>query len=273
MSTPWTSRRTRRACWPSTRRTTGWRCSNPPARGPCTCTTSPSVSTRSPCACGATTARRGSSTTCRTRSASSTCGRRNVVATLKTADEPCDVVFAGTPERAFVSCSQVNKIQVFDPADLAAPPRRRSTSRARTRARWRCRRTGLEGVRGRVRVRQLLDHPGRRTDHPRSPACPTWSTTRSGPYGGQNPPPNASGTVFNPPFDPRPCRGPLRVGLIVKKDATGKWLDDNGTDWTAMVSGQPWPPLVGPPGRLGPGRQRRGDRRHEHARESPTSAT
>src|SRR5262245_62557716 len=30
----------------------------------------------------------------------------NVVATVRTDDEPCDVVFGGTPQRAFVSCSQ-----------------------------------------------------------------------------------------------------------------------------------------------------------------------
>ena len=33
-----------------------------------------------------------------------------VVRTLGTRDEPCDVVFAGVPERAFVSCSQANTI-------------------------------------------------------------------------------------------------------------------------------------------------------------------
>ncbi|MCH7703864.1 MAG: hypothetical protein IIB61_02030 [Planctomycetes bacterium] len=46
----------------------------------------------------------------------------NVVATLHTADEPADVVFAGSGGRAFVSCSQANRVQVFDPADLSAPP-------------------------------------------------------------------------------------------------------------------------------------------------------
>ena len=39
----------------------------------------------------------------------------NVVATLQTEDEPCDVVFAGAPQRAFVSCSQANSVLVFDP--------------------------------------------------------------------------------------------------------------------------------------------------------------
>ena len=41
-----------------------------------------------------------------------------------TDDEPCDVVFAGEPERAFVSCSQANTVLVFDLANLDAPPQR-----------------------------------------------------------------------------------------------------------------------------------------------------
>jgi DNA-binding beta-propeller fold protein YncE len=45
-----------------------------------------------------------------------------VVRTLDTDDEPCDVVFAGTPARAFVSCSQANTVLVFDLADLTAAP-------------------------------------------------------------------------------------------------------------------------------------------------------
>ena len=48
----------------------------------------------------------------------------NVVATLPTDDEPCDVVFAGSPERAFVSCSQANSVLVFDPLSLATAPTR-----------------------------------------------------------------------------------------------------------------------------------------------------
>ena len=46
----------------------------------------------------------------------------NVVATIATLDEPADVVFAGNPLRAFVSCSQANTVMVFDPSNLAAPP-------------------------------------------------------------------------------------------------------------------------------------------------------
>src|SRR5690606_2822403 len=42
--------------------------------------------------------------------------------TLRTADEPADVVFAGTPARAFVTCSQADLVQVFSLSNLAADP-------------------------------------------------------------------------------------------------------------------------------------------------------
>ena len=45
-----------------------------------------------------------------------------VVRTLKTGNEPADVVFAGSPERAFVTASEVNQLNVFNLANLAAAP-------------------------------------------------------------------------------------------------------------------------------------------------------
>src|SRR5690606_27469482 len=40
--------------------------------------------------------------------------RSTITATIQTADSPQDLVFAGQPQRAYVSCSSVNQIQVFD---------------------------------------------------------------------------------------------------------------------------------------------------------------
>ena len=45
-----------------------------------------------------------------------------VVRTLQTADEPSDIVFAGTPARAFVSCAERESVQVFDLSNLDAAP-------------------------------------------------------------------------------------------------------------------------------------------------------
>ena len=46
----------------------------------------------------------------------------NVVATLQTEDEPADVAFAGSPQRAFVTGAQASKLMVFDPLNRTAPP-------------------------------------------------------------------------------------------------------------------------------------------------------
>ncbi len=47
---------------------------------------------------------------------------RNVVATLSVGDEPADIVFAGTPRRAFISVSQEDAIKIYDPANQSAAP-------------------------------------------------------------------------------------------------------------------------------------------------------
>ena len=42
-----------------------------------------------------------------------------ITATIRVKDEPCDVVFAGSPSRAFVSASASDQVRVFDPVTLA----------------------------------------------------------------------------------------------------------------------------------------------------------
>jgi DNA-binding beta-propeller fold protein YncE len=157
-----------------------------------------------------------------------------VISTLATLDEPSDVVFAGSPQRAFVSCSAANSIQVIDVAtrqtvtavaiDGLGPRSMAATADGRTVyvAIFRSGNNstilgagigqGLEGA-------TVVDLP-------------------QGPHQGQNPPPNA-GSAFSPPLStnlPPGSKAP-RVGLIVKKDAQGRWLDDNQGDWTSFVSG------------------------------------
>ena len=65
------------------------------------------------------------------------------------------------------------------------------------------------------------------------PSLPNAVSDPRGPYGGQNPPPNA-GNAFEPPINPQST--PPKVGLIVRQDASQRWMDDNDRDWTAMVS-------------------------------------
>ena len=55
------------------------------------------------------------------------------------------------------------------------------------------------------------------------------------PYAGQNPPPNRSTEIV--PAISDPSTAPPKVGLIVRKNSAGRWLDDNQRDWTAFVTG------------------------------------
>ena len=110
-----------------------------------------------------------------------------VVATLRTLDEPADVVFAGDPQRAFISCSQANTILVVDPANLAAEPvlvpleaedpRAMAVSADGSKVYVAIFQSGngTTALRGRLVVDGSEVTP---INHP------------SGPYAGQNPPPN-----------------------------------------------------------------------------------
>lgn len=158
-----------------------------------------------------------------------------VVRTIDTDDEPYDVVFAGQPLRAFVTCSQVNVVQVFDPANPSAPlaqlpilgedPRAMAVSPDGSTVYVAVFESGNGStlLGGGIEVQTTINFPPNVVNHP------------GGPYAGLNPPPN-SGNGFEPPLNPN-LPPPPGVGLIVKKDDQGRWLDDNGADWTDFVSG------------------------------------
>lgn len=152
----------------------------------------------------------------------------NVVRTIQTGDEPTDVVFAGTPQRAFVSVSQENKIQVFDLANLSAAPVE----------------VAIEGE----DPRQLAVSPDGQKVYAAVFESNNGTTilgshqgsnpvsSRAGPYAGQNPPPN-SGVEFIPAINPLLPVEPPKMGLIVRKNSSGIWLDENNADWTPWVTG------------------------------------
>lgn len=158
-----------------------------------------------------------------------------VRATLATGDEPCDVVFAGTPQRAFVTCSRASELWVFDPAQLAAPPTIVPLLGQRPRALAR-------GANGKS-VYVALSASGNRTTvlgGGRDPAAgrgfpPNVVSLPEGPHGGANPPPNA-GAGFDPPIAPG-LPTPPPVSLIVRQDGEGRWRDDTGADWSEFVGG------------------------------------
>ncbi|MCE9594222.1 MAG: hypothetical protein K8S98_08510 [Planctomycetes bacterium] len=162
--------------------------------------------------------------------------RKRVVATLATDDEPTDVVFAGSPKRAFVSCSQANTVLVFDPTNLALAPTRVPIDGEDPRAMT----VSLDGS----KVYVAIFESGNRSTVLGGGIDPTLSALAfppnivadpAGPYAGQNPPPNF-GALFNPPIASG-LPTPPPVSLIVKQDAQGRWMDDNGADWTNFVSG------------------------------------
>lgn len=166
---------------------------------------------------------------------------RYVFATLATLDEPADVVFAGAPEMAFVSCSQANTIQRFDPANLTAVPTDIPIEAEDPRA-LAVSPDGLtvyaaifesgngstliaggnDGTLGSFPTNAAMEDPGN-------------------PYSGVNPPPNDPADVnmdSNVWIPAKAANGtPPKVGLIVKKDSGGVWRDDNGTDWSSWITG------------------------------------
>ncbi|MBX3388086.1 MAG: hypothetical protein KF691_01380 [Phycisphaeraceae bacterium] len=161
----------------------------------------------------------------------------NVVRTINTKDEPSDVVFAGTPQRAFVTCSSAKVVQVFDAANPGSPtaeiaikgevPRAMAVSPDGTRVYAAIFESGngstILGGGATANMGVVLGYP------------PNVVSDFSGPYSGINPPPNV-GTLFVPAKNPA-AGTPPKVGLIVRKDASGKWMDDNSGDWTDLVSG------------------------------------
>jgi YVTN family beta-propeller protein len=146
----------------------------------------------------------------------------SVRASVLTGDEPADVVFAGSPQRAFVSVSQRNRIEVFNPADLLAAPAIVPVAGEDPRA------LATDGT----RVYAAIFECGNDTT-----VIPDEevSNPNLSPYPGvPNPPPNASGGAFSPPL----AAGlplPPRASLIVRKDSAGQWRDDRGGNWSFAV--------------------------------------
>lgn len=146
---------------------------------------------------------------------------------IKVCNEPYDVVFAGQPQKAYVSCSLGNQLWVLNPEDFhesaqvtplqGMEPRALSVS---VDGRYVYVGFYLSGnastlLQGNVKDQAKLTFP------------PNVVDDLDSPYGGANPPPADDGLKSNGP----------PVSLIVKKNAESQWLDDNGKNWTPWVSG------------------------------------
>lgn len=160
---------------------------------------------------------------------------RRVVATLETKPGPADLVFGGSPQRAFVSCAKADIVLVIDPES-----RQVLTSIPIAGDRPKAMAVSTDGSRVYVAIFEsgnasTILSP-RFTFFDTSPE-PSVVSYPGGPYGGQDPPPN-DGAAFNPPLSPDLDTDFQPTGsLIVKKNAAGRWMDDNHGDWTEFVSG------------------------------------
>jgi len=147
---------------------------------------------------------------------------QNVRATLHVGDEPADVVFAGSPVRAFVSVSQENRLAIYDPTNLGAAPTSLPIAGNSPRA------LATDGTRVFVAI---FDSGNRSMILPRA-----LVDSASGPYGGVNPPPNSGGVggTFTPPIAGG-LPTPPPTSLIINKEGTN-WKDDNNQIWDALVT-------------------------------------
>ncbi len=166
-----------------------------------------------------------------------------VTAVLNTDVEPQDVVFAGSPQKAFVSCQKPNVVDIFDPSNLSAAKQSIFVNGKNPRAMA----VSADGT----KVYCAFFNAGNGT------TCVTGGKANpfevdlvrrpEGPYGGVNVPPN-SGKNIVPPLNPANPPPPA-ASMIVRRNAAGRWLDDNNGDWSIFISGS-LSAIGGPGGRV-----------------------
>ncbi len=159
-----------------------------------------------------------------------------VISTISTANEPTDIVFAGSPQKAYVSASEANQIQVFDPLNTTSSPINIDILGEDPRSLA----VSIDGT----KVYAAIYESGNKStilaggieDANTLSGVPNVTRLPETPYQGEAPPPNA-GAEFNPPMTIG-LPDPPQVGMIVKQNAQGQWMDDNGQDWSAFISGE-----------------------------------
>ena len=157
--------------------------------------------------------------------------------TILTPDEPADVVFAGSPLRAFVSCSGTDQVLVYDPLQprpsvlatleiIGEEPRALAVSPDGMTVYCAIFESGNATtiLGGGLEISTTLAFPPNVVNH--LPVHMEESILL----------PNAGRSSFVPPLNPL-AGTPPPVGLIVRRVAPGVWLDDNGGDWSSLVSG------------------------------------
>ncbi len=154
-----------------------------------------------------------------------------VTAVIPTDVEPEDVVFAGTPPQAFVSCQRPSVVDVFS---LSNPTGSKQTVYVNGKY-PRALAVSADGSTVYCAFFQAGNGTTLLTGGKANPLEVDIVRRPEGPYAGVDPPPN-SGTQFVPPLNPANAPPPP-VSLIVRRNAAGQWLDDNNADWSIFVSG------------------------------------
>jgi YVTN family beta-propeller protein len=144
----------------------------------------------------------------------------HIVRTLYPGDEPADVAFAAG--KAFITCGALNQVKVYSLANLAAAPVTIAIAGSDPR-------TLLASPDG-SRIYVGIFGSGNQTTIVKRQDV----SNASGPYGGQNPPPNF-GNAFSPPLAPG-LPTPPQVAQIVRRNAAGQWMDDNNRNWSPFVT-------------------------------------
>ena len=159
---------------------------------------------------------------------------QTVAATLDTPAGPTDLVFAGNPRRAWVSCSRTNSVFIVNPANRTA-----MTTIAIDGERPRAMVASSDGSKVYVAIFESGNGTTLLGPKPTQVNTQPWLGPVGdvrGPYGGVAPPPNL-GSNFFPAINPAITSAPPRTSLIVRKNGVGRWMDDNNGDWTEWVSG------------------------------------
>ncbi|MBI5711720.1 MAG: T9SS type A sorting domain-containing protein [Candidatus Eisenbacteria bacterium] len=131
-------------------------------------------------------------------------------ATVRVGDEPADVVFAGTPKRAYVSVSGEDVVKVYDPASVAAP---------------------LASIAIPGRMPRAL---AKTADGSKVYAAVFAGGNRTTVMAGTRFPADSMPADPDLPRDPGLPSPPPRVGLIVQQQ-NGSWYDMYGTLWSSKV--------------------------------------
>lgn len=170
-----------------------------------------------------------------------------VVRSLTTENEPADLVFAGSTLKAFVSCAENESVQVFNLSNLDAAPTVVLLKGEQPRA------LAVSPDGGSVYAaffesgNQTTVIPGNAFQAQSGGFCsvqtgacttiPNAVALAAGPYGGTMVPVPNAGAGFNPPWNPANPAPPGNNSLVVRKNAANQWMDDNGGNWTNIVTG------------------------------------